>query len=194
MGLAAIPNAITVMRIVLVFPTAWFLWRTQYVDALIVMAIAGASDAVDGWLARRWNAVSRFGSAVDPMADKLLVAATFVVFAIQGHLPLWLVLVVIGRDVVIIGGASVYRLLFGTIEFAPTLLSKANTALQIGVLLLVLVVLCDFDGLNAYLQPIVDPWSFWLLAFLAVVSGLDYVITWGLRAIRESRARRADAG
>jgi cardiolipin synthase len=193
MGLSQIPNIITVMRIVMVFPTAWFLWRSQYVEALILMTIAGASDAIDGWLARRLNAVSRFGSAFDPLADKLLVAAMFVVFTIQEHLPLWLVLVVVGRDLVIMAGASVYRMLFGTIEFAPTLLSKANTALQILVLLLVLVVLCDFDGVNAWLEPVVDPWSFYLLALLAVVSGMDYVITWSLRAIRQSRARRADA-
>ena len=194
MGLAAIPNTITVMRIVLVFPTAWFLWRSQYVDALIVMAIAGASDAIDGWLARRLNAVSRFGSAFDPLADKLLVAVTFVVFTLQGQLPLWLVLVVIGRDLVIMSGASVYRMLFGTIDFAPTLLSKANTAVQIVVLLLVLVVLCDFPGVNEVLAPLVDPWSFWLLAALAVVSGVDYVISWSMRAVREARARRIDGG
>jgi len=192
MRLAVIPNIITVVRIVLVFPTAWLLWRAQYVEAFVLMAIAGASDAVDGWLARRWNAISWFGSAMDPVADKLLVAAMFVVFTLQAHLPLWLVLVVIGRDLCIVGGATVYRLLFGTIEFAPTLVSKANTAAQISVLLMLLIELCAFGRVSELVGLLVDPWSFYLLAALAIISGLDYVITWSRRAARVARTRRAD--
>lgn len=193
MQLAAIPNIITVVRIALVFPTAWLLWRTQYVEACVLMAIAGASDAVDGWLARRWNAISNFGSAMDPVADKLLVTAMFVIFTIQGHLPLWLVLIVIGRDVCIVGGATVYRVLFGRIEFAPTLVSKANTAAQISVLLMLLVELCEFGWVSEVLGQIVDPWSFYVLALLAITSGADYVITWSLRAVRQSRTNRGNA-
>jgi len=191
MRLAAIPNALTVMRILLVLPTAWLLWQTRYVEALVLMAIAGASDAVDGWLARRWNAVSRFGEAVDPVADKLLVAAMFVIFTVQGHLPLWLALIVIGRDLCIVSGASAYRLLFGSIEFAPTRLSKANTAAQISVLLLILVELCGFGALSRLVGAILDPWSFYALALLAISSGADYVITWSLRAVRQARSNRA---
>jgi cardiolipin synthase (CMP-forming) len=191
MRLAVIPNIITVVRILLVLPTAWLLWQERYVEALVLMTIAGASDAVDGWLARRWNAVSRFGAAVDPVADKLLVAAMFVVFTIQAHLPLWLVLIVIGRDLCIVAGATAYRLLFGRIEFAPTLVSKANTAAQITVLLLVLVELCRFGWLSELVGRLLDPWSFYLLALLAITSGADYVITWSLRAIRQSRSGRA---
>jgi cardiolipin synthase len=191
MHLAVIPNIITVVRILLVLPTAWYLWQARYVDALVLMAIAGASDAVDGWLARRWNAVSRFGAAVDPIADKLLVAAMVVVFTIQGHLPLWLVFIVIGRDVCIVGGAATYRLLFGAIEFAPTLISKANTAAQITVLLLILVELCGFGPLSEFVGRVVDPWSFYLLAALAIVSGADYVFTWSRRAVTVSRSGRA---
>ena len=73
-----LPNAITVARVLLVLPTAWLLWNAQYPAALVLMTIAGASDAVDGWLARRWRAQSRFGEAFDPLADKLLVAVMVV--------------------------------------------------------------------------------------------------------------------
>ena len=72
-AMSQIPNAISVGRIILVVPTAWCLWTGQYVDALVLMAIAGASDAVDGWLARRFNWSSQFGAAIDPLADKFLV-------------------------------------------------------------------------------------------------------------------------
>ena len=67
--LALVPNVITVVRIVLVLPTAWLLWEARYVEALILTAVAGASDAVDGWIARRFDAVSQFGAALDPVTD-----------------------------------------------------------------------------------------------------------------------------
>jgi cardiolipin synthase len=186
--LASVPNIITVVRISLVIPTAWLLWEGYYVSALIVTTLAGASDAVDGWLARRLNAVSRFGAALDPVADKLLVAALFVIFAIQGHLPVWLAVIILGRDAVIMTGAGVYRLLFGHLEFAPTLLSKANTAMQIATALLVLVWLCQFGTLSVVIGAAMDPYGFYLLAALGVASGLDYVVTWSLRAWREARS------
>lgn len=181
-----VPNVITVVRIALVVPTAWLLWEARYVEALVLTTVAGASDAVDGWLARRYDAVSQFGAALDPMADKLLVAAIFVIFALQGHLPVWLTALVLGRDVVILSGAGAYRLLFGRIEFAPTYLSKANTAAQIATALLALVWLCAFGPVSDAVGMALDPWGFYLLAVLAVGSGLDYVITWSRRAWREA--------
>lgn len=185
---AQIPNVITVARIVMVLPAAWLLWEGRYVQALVLVSIAGASDAVDGWLARRFDSVSHFGAALDPVADKLLVAAMYVIFAIQGHLPLWLAVIVLGRDVVILLGAGVYRVLFGRIEFAPTLVSKANTALQIGVALLLLLRLCEFPTVSAVAALLIDPHGFYLLALLGVASGVDYVVTWSVRAWRAARA------
>jgi len=186
--LSNLPNAITVVRISLVIPTAWLLWEGYYVTALIVTTVAGASDAVDGWLARRLDAVSQFGAALDPVADKLLVAVLFVIFAIQGHMPVWLAVIILGRDAVILTGAGFYRLLFGHLEFSPTYLSKANTAMQIATALLVLVWLCDFGIVSVLIGLIMDPWGFYLLAALGVASGLDYVVTWSLRAWRQARS------
>ena len=144
-----IPNAITVVRVLLVIPTAWCLIEEQYVEALVLMAVAGASDAVDGWLARRFDWVSWFGAALDPLADKILVGVLFVTLTVKGVLPLWVAGIAIGRDLVILAGATVYRLLFKHIEFTPTLLSKANTAMQIVVLLVLLLSLCGFEYLSA---------------------------------------------
>lgn len=183
-----LPNIITVARIVLVVPTAWLLWKTHYVEALALASVAGASDALDGWLARRYDAVSHFGAALDPVADKLLIASTFVIFAAQGHLPLWLAVIVLGRDVVILTGAAVYRLLFGHIEFAPTYLSKANTAVQIATALLLLLWRCGFGRLSELAGTLMNPYGLYLLAVLGVSSGLDYVVTWSLRAWREAHS------
>ena len=125
-----IPNAITIVRIVLVFPTTWLLWETRYVEGLLLMSVAGASDALDGWLARRYNWGSPLGAALDPVADKLLIAAMFIIFTLQGHIDLWVAVIVLGRDAIIMTGAGLYRLLFEVIEFAPTFISKANTAMR----------------------------------------------------------------
>jgi cardiolipin synthase len=183
-----IPNIITVVRVLLVVPTAWCLLSARYVEALGLLAVAGASDAVDGWLARKLDAVSRFGAAVDPLADKLLVGVLFVALLIKGVLPLWVVGIAIGRDLVILLGALAYRLLFKHIEFEPTPVSKLNTAAQIVVLLLLLFGLCGFGALSALARALTDPYGFWLVALLAIVSGLDYVLTWGRRALAERRS------
>jgi len=187
LNLSQLPNFITVLRILLVLPTAWLLVMNRYTEALVLMAVAGASDALDGALARRFGWISRFGSAMDPVADKLLVAAMFVVFTLQEHIPIWVAAIVLGRDAIILAGAGAYRLLFAPIEFAPTLVSKANTATQIVMLLLLLLGLCGFGRLSTFALSVVDPWCFYLLAVLGIGSGLDYVITWGAKAIRQGR-------
>ena len=124
---------------------------------------------------------------MDPVADKLLIGALFVVFTLQGHIPIWVAVIVLGRDVVILGGAGVYRLLFGEIEFAPTFISKANTAVQIVMLLVLLLALCEIQPISGLSGMLVDPYCFWLLAVLGVASGLDYVVTWSLRAWRNTQ-------
>jgi cardiolipin synthase len=189
--LSHLPNIITVLRILLVFPTCWLLLETRYVDALILMGIAGASDALDGWMARRFRWTSRFGEAMDPVADKLLVAATFIIFTVQGYIPVWVAVIVIGRDAIIMSGAGAYRLLFERIIFAPTLISKANTAAQIVMLLMLLLGLCEFPHISAFATRLVDPYCFYLLAVLGISSGADYVLTWGARAWRHSRGRES---
>lgn len=185
--LRQVPNVITVVRVLLVIPTAWCLLTSRYVEALTLMAVAGASDAVDGWLARRLESVTRFGSALDPLADKILVGVLFIVLTMRDVLPLWVVGIAVGRDLVILAGALAYRMLFKHIEFDPTLVSKANTAAQIVVLLLLLLGLCEFPQLSAIARAMTDPYGFWIVAVLAVVSGVDYVVTWGRRAVLEHR-------
>lgn len=192
--LSQLPNVITILRILLVMPTAWLLLETRYSEALVLMAVAGASDALDGWMARRFGWMSRFGAAMDPVADKLLVAATFIIFTVQGYIPIWVASIVIGRDAIIMGGAGAYRLFFEPIEFAPTLISKANTAMQIVMLLMLLLGLCGFRTVSDLALTLVDPWCFYFLAVLGLVSGIDYVITWSQRAWRYDRSGRGRRG
>ena len=189
-----LPNFLTIVRFALVFPTGWLLWHGAVADALVLIAIAGATDFIDGELARRFNWRTAFGAIADPAADKLLVLVVFVVLVLQGHVPAWLLGIVVGRDVVIVAGALAYRLVLGKYEVEPTKMSKVNTGLQIVLLLLVLLGLLGVDPVAIYAAGIADPWGFVLVGVSGVVTGAHYVIVWGLRARVELRGRRETAG
>ncbi len=176
--LRQLPNLITVLRVLLVLPTAWYLWLQHYLVALILVAIAGLSDALDGWLARRLQAFTRVGATLDPLADKLLIGVLFVTLTVQQHLPLWLVVLALGRDALILFGAGLYRWLVGPIQVAPTMLSKVNTALQISLLIGILIALAEIPYLSALVYWIIYPWLILLVAALVLASGIDYTWTW----------------
>lgn len=184
-----IPNIITVFRILLVIPTAWMLWEMHYLEAFILMVIAGVSDAFDGFLARRFNWMSKLGAILDPLADKFLVAVMFVVFTLQGHIPLWVAIIVLTRDFAIIAGAGVYKLLYEEVEISPTFLSKANTAMQFVTVCLLMASLLPL-GMVAELAASSAQPCFYILAVLGISSGTDYVITWGSKAYREGKKRK----
>ena len=183
--LRSIPNIITLVRIVLIVPTGWLLLEERYLASLILMAIAGLSDALDGALARRFSWATSFGAYADPLADKLLVSTMFVILVWQAHVPVWLAAVVISRDVIILLGAGAYRLIFEKIQPNPSFISKLNTAMQITMLILVLIGLVDAGPLSGFAVAVLDPWGFVVVATLGVSSGVDYVYTWSRRALQE---------
>ena len=189
-SLRQVPNLVTILRIALVAPAAWFLWHDQVGYALGLIAVAGVSDAVDGELARRFNWRTRFGAIADPTADKLLVVVVFAVLAIQGHLPLWLLAVVVLRDVVIVSGALTYRRLFGHLDIEPTLLSKINTGSQVVMLILLLVARTGVEPLATVCAFIVAPAGFVLVGAFSVISGTQYVVVWSRRAKLASRRQQ----
>jgi cardiolipin synthase len=126
-----IPNMICVARIILVAPIVWSLLEERYALALGLILIAGLSDALDGYLARRFDWRTRLGGLLDPAADKFLMFAAFVTLAWVGLVPAWFSAVVVGRDIIIIGGTIVYQLTVAPIHGEPTGTSKLNTVLQI---------------------------------------------------------------
>ncbi|MYF27728.1 MAG: CDP-alcohol phosphatidyltransferase family protein [Gammaproteobacteria bacterium] len=197
MGLGAVaasvrhlPNALTIARVALVVPAGWLLWIEAIPEALVIIAIAGVSDFVDGELARRFNWRTTFGAIADPAADKLLVLVVIVVLALQRHVPAWLPVVVVGRDLVIVIGALAYRLIVGKFEVEPTQLSKANTALLVFVLLFVIIGLMGDDyAVAAMVAGPIDPLGFVLVGVSSIVSGGQYVLLWSRRASVELRAR-----
>lgn len=172
-----IPNIITVFRFLLVLPVVVLLLKQQFVSALVVFGIAGFSDALDGYLAKHYDWTSRLGGLLDPLADKLLLLASFITLGWLGLIPLWLVALVIMRDLVILTGAVVYHFLIEQLEAEPSPASKLNTFAQI---LLVLAIMFA-EGI----QALPDLWMDVLLYSVLVTtvwSGFDYVWTWSRRA------------
>lgn len=186
MKLEHIPNTITFFRFVLVPPVVFYILTDQLAMALLLFVVAGISDGVDGYLAKRFDWTSELGGWLDPLADKLLLVASFLALSYAGLMPWWLTLMVIGRDLVIIGGALAYRFLIGHAEASPLLVSKVNTVVQIITVVAVL------------LPEMVSPFTtemqmrlFLVAGFMAVVSGAAYVITWSRRALYISRRNRS---
>ena len=176
--LRLIPNALTLLRLLLALPVGWLILREQFAPALAVGIVAGLTDAVDGWLARRLNAYSRFGAALDPVADKTLMFVVFISMAIVGLVPWFVAAVVIIRDLVILAGATAYHGLIDELELEPTALSKSNTFVQIGYCILVLAGVLLPEIPEALLIA-----SALLVIAVSVISGIDYVIIWSRRAM-----------
>lgn len=179
-----IPNLISGFRLLLVPPVVVLLLADSYLPALVLFFIAGLSDAVDGFLAKRFDWTSELGGFLDPLADKLLMVGAALALTAKGQIPIWLAAVIVLRDIVIIGGALCYGLFIGRFQAAPTLVSKLNTGTLILVVLAVIAVHA-FDW-NIELQLL-----FLLSAFTALVSGGDYVIRWARRARAELGRRRS---
>jgi cardiolipin synthase len=181
---ADIPNLISLLRIVLVLPTVVALANEQFVFALVLFAIAGISDGLDGYIAKRYHYESRLGTILDPLADKLLLVATYVLLALKELLPMWLMITVVGRDLLILAGAGLFYLVVGAYEMAPTLISKFNTLAQI---LLGLAVVFS-QGIYALPAQLIVGLIYLVLA-TTIASGADYVWTWGSRALRAKAER-----
>ena len=142
------------------------------------------------------------GSILDPLADKILVAATFIVFTFQGYIPFWLAVLTIGRDLIILIGGSLYRFTFGSFEIKPSLVSKANTAMQVITLILIMLYLLPdasvqlpvLAQVGEYLgrttEQWVNPYCLCLLAILGTTSGLHYIVVWSGRTRRELNLRK----
>ncbi len=181
-----IPNLITFLRICLVPWVVLALLEEDYSLALLLYLVAGISDGLDGYIAKRYGYVSRLGSILDPLADKLLLVGTFLTLGWLGLLPVWLVGAVVLRDLLIVAGAAAYHIFIGRYEMAPTLISKLNTLMQIVLGLAVVMSQAWATIPQAFLQ-----WIMFVVLGTTVVSGADYVWIWGRRALEARRAARA---
>jgi len=176
-----IPNALTTIRLLLAAPICWLILDQNYPVVLWLAGLAGLSDGVDGWIARKLNATSRYGALVDPLADKILLGSVYTSFAVVGLLPWWVAALVVLRDLVIVGGALAYHWRFGAYDAMPSIWGKASTLVQIvfAVMLLVYQVSPLFPAFLLLAGQ-------WALIVLAFASGGHYVYTWASKALANS--------
>ena len=172
-----IPNAICILRIILVIPIIDFLWDKQYENALGLIAIAGISDFLDGFLAKRNDWRSKVGAALDPAADKILLVSLFVTLYLMDLIPFWLMATVLIRDFMILFGLALYYYFIEKPNPDPSFISKLNTFLQIFFVLFVIagqILIPSFDLLIQFTGA--------LVFLTSVLSGMDYWISWSIKA------------
>jgi cardiolipin synthase len=168
-----VPNAITLARLCAVPLAVWLMVQQRFQAAFFLFVAAGVSDAVDGYLARRMGTQSVVGATLDPVADKALLISVYVTLGLMNRLPDWLVILVVFRDVMIIGGVVILYLLDKAPKMAPLLVSKANTVAQIVLAALAL----GLEGFRIQAPGVLDA-AIVLVAATTLVSGAAYLRRW----------------
>jgi len=169
-----VPNLITLLRIILAPVFVIYLIHDRLTSALIVFVICTVSDGVDGMVARLFNQKSKLGAYLDPLADKLLLVTAFLILSARGHLPSWLTVAVIARDVTILLGVVVIHLNKSELHIRPSVLSKVNTCFQFITVTAVLS-----KGLVS-LSPTLYLYFYYATLLFTVASGLHYIL-YGLK-------------
>ena len=184
--LSLVPNLLTLLRIAACPVLVLVLDARNYEAALLLFFVAGVTDALDGYIAKRFDCVTYVGSILDPIADKMLIICAYVMLTILGDIPFYLLVIVIFRDLVIIGGYFVVLLVMQErVPMQPIYWSKLNTFLQIS---LVVVVLVGSAGWLA-LGPLQLILVFGVIV-TSIVSGALYVWIWGFKrdVVREKKS------
>ncbi|MCG8598433.1 MAG: CDP-alcohol phosphatidyltransferase family protein [Kiloniellales bacterium] len=176
--LSLLPNLITLARLIAVPLMIYVLLEEAFIFAFWLFLAAGVSDAVDGLIAKQFGAVTEIGAYLDPIADKALLVSVYVTLGHLGVIEPWLVILIVSRDLMIVGGAILFQTLTQSLKMEPLWISKVNTAFQI---VLVLVVL----GKSGFgiTQPWITETLTWAVAATTILSGGAYIYKWGLRAL-----------
>jgi cardiolipin synthase (CMP-forming) len=175
-SILTLPNLLTFMRMALIPAFASMLFYGHYKLGLAFFVIAGITDGIDGFLARRFKQESEFGTIIDPIADKLLMTTAFVILSLPNvlpqtrHLPVpfWVTVTVIGRDILILMVALAITVFTGFRSFKPSVLGKLSTLVQVAAVTLILF--SAVTGYSFYL-----PTTYTIVTLLAFVSGVHYV-------------------
>jgi cardiolipin synthase (CMP-forming) len=169
----SIPNIITLARIILVPVIIWAIASNEMEIAFAIFVIAGVSDAVDGFLAKRFNMASELGALLDPLADKALLVSIYVALGIWGAMPRWIVILVVSRDIMIVSAVIVSWLFDKPVEMKPLMVSKLNTAAQVALAALILASL----GFGFKPMPY-DTVLMGLVTVFTLVSVSLYLVEW----------------
>jgi|RifCSP16_1_1023843.scaffolds.fasta_scaffold165574_1 cardiolipin synthase len=188
MNVSQLPNLITLVRLALAPAFVLLLNDGDYTWALAVFLIAGVSDGLDGFIAKRFNYQSRLGAILDPVADKILLVSAFVMLSVLHHVPVWLVIVVVFRDLLIVGGYVLYTSTYGPVHMRPSWISKLNTFMQIAMIVIVLTQ----QAIGMSYPNVIESLVYAVLV-TTVASGGHYLWTWGImKDIEHVRASQRD--
>lgn len=177
-----LPNALTVLRLLAALPIAALIVADESVAAMSLFIAAGASDGIDGWLAKRYGWQTQLGGWLDPLADKALVLSVCTALMLHGDLPLWLYALIAIRDLVIVSGAVAFHFSFAPLHAAPTVLGKLTT-----LAMLCLVVTLLWRNIGAGVADLLVDGLIYVCAALLLASGIDYVRRWSAKARQISR-------
>ena len=165
-----IPNIITLGRLMAVPVTVWLILNNYILAAFGLFVMAGVSDAIDGFLAKRWGQVTEFGKYLDPLADKALLVSIYITLGVQGYHESWLVIMVVFRDVMIVGAVILYQAMVVKLEMNPLIISKINTVAQIVLAALVL----GSEGFDLDVGSLFEV-MMGIVAVTTLISGLSYL-------------------
>lgn len=174
-----LPNVISLARLLVAPVIVWLLLTGALGAAFWVFLLAAASDAADGLIAKRFGSATVLGSYLDPIADKTLLVSVYIVLGSLGHLPLWLVLLVVSRDILIVGGALLLWLYARSFRMKPLMVSKVNTVAQITLAAVVLGALgldvgAGFAGALGDLMTVLV----YVVGATTMISGARYLVGW----------------
>ena len=165
-----LPNFLTLLRIVMVPVVIVLLKQREYSFALYVFTLAGVTDGLDGWIAKKYQLQSALGAMLDPIADKLLLVSTYTMLAVLGDIPFWLLILVLFRDLLIVGGYWILVAMDKKAEIQPIWISKFNTFFQILLVVLVLVDQAGWMSLNGLISATIV-----MVVVTSISSGILYV-------------------
>ena len=177
-----VPNLISLIRLLMAPTVLWLIIRDDWAAAFYIFLVASVSDAVDGFIAKRFGSVTQLGKYLDPIADKVLLVSVYLALGHSNLLPLALVILVVSRDFLIIGGALLLYTLETRFYVQPSMISKVNTFAQL--LLAALAMAAAAFGFKIATTLTV---MCWLTALTTVLSGTGYLIEWGRRLSHTGR-------
>lgn len=172
-----LPNILSLARIALVPLLLVLLQEQNFLMSLVIFIVAGITDGLDGYIAKHYNAKTKLGGILDPLADKALLVSSYVMLSLLELIPFWLVVVVVFRDLIIISGYLIMEIFFGSVTIEPLKISKLNTVMQITYIVLVLAAMAW--QLNIPTVLLMTAYMVFVTSFL---SGAMYVYIWSKRA------------
>lgn len=172
-----IANIITIIRLLFTPFIIWLILSGYYKTSFIFFILSGLSDAIDGFIAKKFNQITVLGSYLDPLADKILIVSSILVLGFIGIIPSWLLILIVSRDLAILGAVIISWLMESDLKIEPIFSSKINTFLQILYIGLILLNLSNFINLNT-LGSIIIPYFSYIIGFFTSLSWGIYLVLW----------------